>query len=52
MTADLDLDSLRMDLDEEPTITQPAGNLAGRGGDTTIDFRDFDGTDRGIRILA
>jgi len=47
VTADLDLDSLRMDLDEEPTITQPAGNLAGRGGDTTLDFRDFDGTDRG-----
>ncbi len=46
---DLDLESLRMDLDDEPTttITQPVGSLAGRGGDTSIDFRDFDSTDRG-----
>ena len=44
---DLALDSLRMDLDDEPTITQPAKDLAGRGGDTTLDFRDFDNTDRG-----
>ncbi len=46
---DLDLESLRMDLDDEPTttITQPASTLAGRLGDTTIDFRDFDNTDRG-----
>jgi pilus assembly protein FimV len=46
---DLDLDSLSMDLDDNPpsTITLPTGNLGGRGGDTTIDFREFDNTDRG-----
>ncbi len=51
---DLDLDSLTMDLDgptvtqatiTEPTIAQPG--KGGRGGDTTVDFRDFDNTDRG-----
>ncbi len=46
---DLDLDSLTMDLDDEPatTVTQPTGSLGGRGGDTTVDLRDFDTTDRG-----
>jgi pilus assembly protein FimV len=47
---DLDLDSLTMDLvDDEPstTISQPTGSLGRRGGDTTVDLRDFDNTDRG-----
>jgi pilus assembly protein FimV len=43
---DLDLDSLSMDLDG-PTISEPTVNLGKRGGDTTIDFREFDTTDRG-----
>jgi len=44
---DLDLDSLTMDLDDGVTISEPTVNLGKRGGDTTIDFRDFDSTDRG-----
>ena len=46
---DLDLDSLTMDLDDTPptTITLPTGSLGGRGGDTTIDLREFDNADRG-----
>ena len=46
---DLDLDSLTMDLDDEPatTVTQPTGLLGGRGGDTTVDLRDVDTTDHG-----
>ncbi len=45
---DLDLDSLTMDLDDGPTVSEPTVNLGKRGGgDTTLDFRDFDSTDRG-----
>jgi pilus assembly protein FimV len=44
---DLDLDSLTMDLDDGTTISEPTVSLGKRGGDTTLDFRDFDTTDRG-----
>ncbi len=44
---DLDLDSLTMDLDDGPTISEPTVNLGKRGGDTTLDFRDFENTDSG-----
>jgi pilus assembly protein FimV len=44
---DLDLDSLSMDLEEIPTTSEPTVNLGKRGGDTTIDFRDFDNSDNG-----
>jgi pilus assembly protein FimV len=36
-----------MDLDEVPTTSEPTVNLGKRGGDTSIDFRDFDNTDSG-----
>ena len=44
---DLDLDSLRMDLDDVPTARERTIDLGQRGGDTTIDFRDFENTDSG-----
>ena len=44
---DLDLDSLRMDLDEAPTTTQTVTERDPLGGDTTIDMRSFRRTDSG-----
>lgn len=45
---DLDLDSLAMDLDDGPSISEPTIDLGKRGADTTVDFGDFHSTDRGV----